>query len=76
MESRGEVSIDLLDEYLDAFYEDKIDIKVNAAKNILQLAIDFNNLEYLLEHGTFLLKSMIKKEFRVFLRNHLENLKR
>ena len=39
-----------LDEYISKFYEENVDEKTKAAKNILELFQNFNNLDALLEH--------------------------
>jgi hypothetical protein len=41
-----------LDDYIGAFYEDVLDAKIKASKDILELFQDFSNLETLLQHGT------------------------
>jgi len=46
-----EANIHYLDEYLEAFYEDKAEPKIAAARKILLLILDFRNLEILLDHG-------------------------
>jgi len=46
-----EANIAYLDEYLEAFYEDKAEPKIAAARKILLLILDFRNLEFLLDHG-------------------------
>ncbi len=46
-----EANIARLDEYLEAFYEEQTKPKIAAARKILLLLLDMNNLEILLEHG-------------------------
>jgi hypothetical protein len=41
-----------LEQFLEAFYEEKLEAKIVASKNILLLTMDFKNLEFLLNHGT------------------------
>jgi hypothetical protein len=36
--------INKLDDYIGAFYEDNLDAKIKASKDILELFQDFNNL--------------------------------
>jgi hypothetical protein len=57
MNDIGDVRIEELDEYLEAFYEDNMDAKVLAAKRILFLTLDLNNLEILMGHGMILTRS-------------------
>ena len=41
-----------LDTYISKFYEENLEEKTKAAKNILELFQNFNNLDELLEHCT------------------------
>jgi hypothetical protein len=43
--------IEDLDEYIEVFYEDKIDLKVTASRKILLLTLDMKNIEILYNHG-------------------------
>jgi len=49
-----EANIAYLDEYLEAFYEDKAEPKIAAARKILLLILDFRNLEFLLDHDSLM----------------------
>ena len=44
-------NINRLDDYVSAFYEDNIENKLKASKEVLALFQDFSNLEALIEHG-------------------------
>lgn len=50
-----EASIDQLDEYLMAFYEENQEIKIVASRKLLILTLDMKNIEYLINHGTSLI---------------------
>ncbi len=52
-----EANIDYLDEYLEAFYEERVEAKVKSARRILLLILDYRNLERLLNHGNDLIQS-------------------
>lgn len=41
-----------LDDIISSFYEDPLEPKIKASKEVLELFQDFANLETLLEHGT------------------------
>ena len=43
-------NINRLDDYVSAFYEDNIENKLKASKEVLAIFQDFNNLEALIEH--------------------------
>lgn len=43
--------IHYLDEYVEAFYEENLEAKVEASHKILVLSLDYSNLEYMLNHG-------------------------
>lgn len=45
-----------LERFLEAFYEEKVEPKIAASKNILLLTMDFKNLEFLLNHGITIYK--------------------
>lgn len=40
-----------LNECLDAFYDERLEPKIVAARKILMLTMDFKNMEFLLNHG-------------------------
>ena len=42
-----------LDDYIEAFYYENIEAKVEASHKILLLSLDYNNLEFMLNHGNF-----------------------
>ena len=44
-------NINRLDDYISSFYEDNIDSKLKASKDILELFQNFANLQPLIEHG-------------------------
>ena len=44
--------LEKLDDYVGRFYDENLDDKVKAARDILELFQNFNNLDELLEHGT------------------------
>jgi len=46
-----EADIRNLDDYLEAFYEDRVEPKIASARKILLLVLDYSNLEILLSHG-------------------------
>ena len=41
----------VLDECLEAFYDDSMEAKIVASRRILIMAMDFKNMEFLLNHG-------------------------
>jgi hypothetical protein len=49
--SKQSPNINRLDDYVSAFYEDNIENKLKASKEVLALFQDFSNLEALIEHG-------------------------
>jgi len=50
----SKVNIELLDDYLEKFYEDNTQSKVEAGKTILYLCFSNQNMEFLLQHETAL----------------------
>lgn len=50
-----------LERFLEAFYEEKVEPKIAASKNILLLTMDFKNLEFLLNHGIRIYKKKFLK---------------
>ncbi len=50
-----EPSIHHLDSYIEIFFEEKLEPKIDAARRILELTLDMKNIEYLLSHGSILL---------------------
>lgn len=46
-------NINRLDDYISSFYDDNIENRLKASKEILELFQDFNNLEVLIEHCNF-----------------------
>ena len=52
-----QASLDQLDAYREALYEDSLEIKIAACRKILLLTLDMKNIEELLNHGTTLNKT-------------------
>ncbi len=46
-----EAQIEDIDSYVEVFYEDKLELKVSAAKKILFLTLDLKNIDIILSHG-------------------------
>lgn len=44
-----------LEKLLEAFYDEEIDPKIAASKNILMLSMQMQNIEFLVQHGTLAL---------------------
>jgi len=48
------VNIDLLDDYIQLFYEEQVEQKIRGAQSILYLCLDNKNMEIILSHETLL----------------------
>ena len=46
-----QVSVEELEKYLEVLYEDNIEKKISFAKQMLMLALDPSNIEFILNHG-------------------------
>lgn len=49
--SELEASIYNLEEYIQATYEDKMELKIASARKILRLTLEMSNIEYIIKHG-------------------------
>ena len=47
------VDIEQLDEYIQMFYEEQVEVKSKGAQSILYLCLSNENMEIMLEHETF-----------------------
>lgn len=54
-----------LDDYISKFYEENVEEKLKAAKDILELFQNFNNLDELLEHCKIILTQNLSYRFLV-----------
>ena len=48
----NKVHIDLIDDYIQLFYEEQVDAKVRGAQSILYLCLSNENMEFMLGHET------------------------
>ena len=46
-----------------AFYEENAEIKIIASRKILILTLDMKNIEYLINHGFFILFRFIDRDY-------------
>lgn len=69
-------NINRLDDYISSFYEDNIDSKLKASKDILELFQNFANLQPLIEHGIrlFIIESLLQVLSRTLAENHKRNI--
>lgn len=52
--SDQEASIYELEEYIQATYEDKMELKIASARKILRLTLEMSNIEYIIKHGNLI----------------------
>ena len=48
------ISIEFIDEYVECFYDDKIDSKIEGSKCVLFLCFSNENMEFMLDHETLI----------------------
>ncbi len=48
----NQVRIDYLDNYLEMFYDEDVDVKTKGAMSLLYLCFSHENMEYMLDHET------------------------
>lgn len=66
MRDIDEANINDLDDYIQYYYEENIDHKIEATRKILLLTLDMKNIEILLNHDSLMgtLSRILKEEYK------------
>ena len=65
-----EASVEDIDEYLSVYYEDKMELKIAVTRKILLLTLDMKNIEFLLNHGSFIYKNNNQNDIFMIFKTH------